>query len=139
MTERCVFRLKQKGLELIEVAPGIDIEQHILANMEFKPIINKDKIQVNDDSNSPGWKTSCFLSFPTPEKLKSETNFKLSTFQIHIQNYKISIRYLEEMTLSFPQDNVLKFCNSRCELSAFSLQKLITCDHILWVLFPNYF
>ncbi len=25
---------------------------------------------------------------------------------------KISIRYLEEMTRSFPQDNVLKFCDS---------------------------
>lgn len=41
ITERCVFQLTQEGLELIEVAPGIDIEKHILANMDFKPIINK--------------------------------------------------------------------------------------------------
>jgi propionate CoA-transferase len=41
VTERCVFQLTPDGLELIEVAPGIDIEKHILAQMDFKPIINK--------------------------------------------------------------------------------------------------
>ena len=41
VTERCVFQLTQGGLELIEVAPGIDIDKHILAHMDFKPIINK--------------------------------------------------------------------------------------------------
>jgi propionate CoA-transferase len=41
VTERCVFQLTPGGLELIEVAPGIDIDKHILAHMDFKPIINK--------------------------------------------------------------------------------------------------
>ncbi len=41
VTERCVFQLTPEGLELIEVAPGIDIEKNILAHMDFKPIINK--------------------------------------------------------------------------------------------------
>ena len=40
ITERCVFRLKNEKLELIEVAPGIDIENDILANMDFEPVIN---------------------------------------------------------------------------------------------------
>ena len=40
VTERCVFRLTQGGLELIEVAPGIDIGRHILAHMDFAPIVN---------------------------------------------------------------------------------------------------
>jgi propionate CoA-transferase len=39
VTERCVFRRTQDGMELIEVAPGIDIERDILAHMDFKPII----------------------------------------------------------------------------------------------------
>ncbi|MBY6242147.1 acyl CoA:acetate/3-ketoacid CoA transferase [Methylosinus sp. Sm6] len=39
VTERCVFQLKKDGLELIEVAPGIDIERDILPHMDFKPIV----------------------------------------------------------------------------------------------------
>jgi propionate CoA-transferase len=42
VTERCVFRLSPEGLELIEVAPGIDIERDILARMEFAPIVRRD-------------------------------------------------------------------------------------------------
>lgn len=41
VTERCVFQLTGDGLELIEVAPGVDIERDILQHMEFSPIIHK--------------------------------------------------------------------------------------------------
>ena len=39
VTERCVFRLIEAGLELVEVAPGIDIERDILAHMDFVPAV----------------------------------------------------------------------------------------------------
>jgi propionate CoA-transferase len=41
ITERCVFRLCPEGLELIEVAPGIDIERDIVQQMDFAPVINQ--------------------------------------------------------------------------------------------------
>lgn len=41
VTERCVFQLTKEGLELVEVAPGIDIERDILPHMDFKPIVNQ--------------------------------------------------------------------------------------------------
>jgi propionate CoA-transferase len=44
VTERCVFRLTPEGLELIEVAPGIDIEKDVLALMDFKPIVKKPRL-----------------------------------------------------------------------------------------------
>ena len=48
VTERAVFRRNEAGrLELIEVAPGIDIERDILAQMEFKPDISKDLKQMD--------------------------------------------------------------------------------------------
>ena len=41
VTERCVFRRTADGMELTEVAPGIDVERDILAHMDFKPIVKK--------------------------------------------------------------------------------------------------
>jgi len=40
VTERCVFRLTQAGLQLIEIAPGIDLERDVLAHVGFTPIID---------------------------------------------------------------------------------------------------
>ena len=40
VTERCVFQLTLQGLELIEIAPGIDIGRDILPHMDFAPVIN---------------------------------------------------------------------------------------------------
>ncbi|MBL8589881.1 MAG: acyl CoA:acetate/3-ketoacid CoA transferase [Methylobacteriaceae bacterium] len=42
VTERCVFALRPGGLELTEVAPGVDIERDILAKMAFRPRIPRD-------------------------------------------------------------------------------------------------
>jgi propionate CoA-transferase len=42
VTERCVFTLSPDGLELVEVAPGIDIDRDILGLMDFKPAIPHD-------------------------------------------------------------------------------------------------
>jgi propionate CoA-transferase len=41
ITERCVFKLTDAGLELIEIAPGIDLERDILAKMPFTPLIRE--------------------------------------------------------------------------------------------------
>jgi propionate CoA-transferase len=42
VTERAVFRLGANGLVLIEVAPGVDIEKQVLAEMEFAPEVAPD-------------------------------------------------------------------------------------------------
>lgn len=39
VTERCVFSLHEGGLELTEVAPGIDVEKDILSRLPFSPTV----------------------------------------------------------------------------------------------------
>jgi propionate CoA-transferase len=40
VTERCVFELTLKGLELTEIAPGVDLEKDVLAHIAFEPIMH---------------------------------------------------------------------------------------------------
>jgi propionate CoA-transferase len=47
ITERCVFRLTEAGMTLVEIAPGVDMEKDILAHMDFKPIIS-DSLKTMD-------------------------------------------------------------------------------------------
>ena len=49
VTERCVFTLTEKGVELTEIAPGVDLEKDILAYMDFKPIVKNPKTDGRKD------------------------------------------------------------------------------------------
>lgn len=47
VTERAVFSLNERGLVLIEIAPGIDLEKDVLALMGFRPEIS-DSLKLMD-------------------------------------------------------------------------------------------
>jgi propionate CoA-transferase len=49
ITERCVIEKTKDGLLLKEVAPGIDIQKHILDQMEFAPLIPPGGPQIMDE------------------------------------------------------------------------------------------
>ena len=48
VTERCVFGLSEDGLELLEVAPGIDIKKDILDLLPFNPIVCEPKTMASE-------------------------------------------------------------------------------------------
>ena len=47
VTERAVFRVGPDGLELIEIAPGLDAERDVIAHMGFRPRVARD-LEVMD-------------------------------------------------------------------------------------------
>jgi len=49
ITERAVFELTKKGLVLIEIAPGVDLQKDVLDNMAFLPMISPD-IKLMDNA-----------------------------------------------------------------------------------------
>ena len=47
LTERCVFKLVAQGLQLVEVAPGLDVERDIIEQMAFRPLVS-DELTIMD-------------------------------------------------------------------------------------------
>lgn len=48
VTERAVFRLGEEGLDLIEIAPGIDVRNDIVSQMGFAPRVTSTKSMPQD-------------------------------------------------------------------------------------------
>jgi propionate CoA-transferase len=40
ITERCVFELRDEGMVLTEIAPGVDLQKDILEQMDFEPVLD---------------------------------------------------------------------------------------------------
>ncbi len=71
VTERCVLRLRPGGVELIEIAPGVDLERDILAHMAFRPIMEQPPLLMDPRIFKPepmGIKQA-MLDIPLEERL----------------------------------------------------------------------
>ena len=92
ITERCVFTLCEKGLKLVEIAPGIDLQRDILEQMDFKPIIAKKPKRMDERIFLPGTMglKEDLLSLPLEDRLvyHPEENF----FFVNFENYYIRSR-----------------------------------------------
>ncbi len=96
ITERCVFSLTDEGLELIEVAPGVDIGKDILANMDFRPVIKNPQLmderlfsdtlmELNDE----------LLSIPIPERFRYDPGNNI----LYVNFERLNIRTRKEVDL----------------------------------------
>lgn len=88
VTERCVFSLGPDGLELTEVAPGVDIDRDIVSKMGFKPIVRsprpmaasifRDELMNLDDR---------FLKRPLTERM--EFDAAQNTLYLNLGGYRV--------------------------------------------------
>jgi len=54
VTERAVFRVGANGVELVEIAPGIDVERDVIAQMGFRPAVSPELKTMDARIFEPG-------------------------------------------------------------------------------------
>jgi propionate CoA-transferase len=97
ITERCVFTLTDEGVELTEIAPGVDLEKDILAYMDFQPIVKNLKNMDERIFRLPPMdlKTD-LLSKPISERLKYDPATNI--FFVNFEGLQIrSLKDIEEI------------------------------------------
>jgi propionate CoA-transferase len=92
VTERCVFALSPDGLELREVAPGIDIERDILAQMDFKPTVNDtpEMMDARIFRQEPMGLRDDMLSIPLDQRLTYDPQQNL--FFVNFERFSVRSR-----------------------------------------------
>ncbi|MGA3209396.1 MAG: acyl CoA:acetate/3-ketoacid CoA transferase [Syntrophales bacterium] len=89
ITERCVFTLTQDGMELTEIAPGLDLEKDIFAKMEFKPVMKQPPKLMDLRIFQPetmGLKRD-MLEIPVEDRLVYDA--KDNTFYVNFENFYV--------------------------------------------------
>src|SRR4029077_1604070 len=92
VTERCVFVLTADGLELSEVAPGIDVERDIIAQMDFTPIV-RDQLEMMDARifrSQPMGLRDDMLSMPLDQRLSYDPQQNL--FFVNFERFSVRSR-----------------------------------------------
>jgi propionate CoA-transferase len=95
ITERCVFELTADGLEIVEIAPGLDLERDVLAHMAFRPRISSDlrTMDARIFQPEPMGLRSIMLEVPLEQRIRYDRQRK--TLFINFEGY--SIRNVEDV------------------------------------------
>ncbi|MHC1744515.1 MAG: acyl CoA:acetate/3-ketoacid CoA transferase [Syntrophobacteraceae bacterium] len=97
ITERCVFRLTREGVELTEIAPGMDLEKDVLAYMDFNPVVKELKTMDARIFKLPpmGLKTD-LISKPIAERLTYDP--AENTFYVNFEGLQVlSLKDIEDI------------------------------------------
>jgi propionate CoA-transferase len=72
ITERCVFQLTADGLEVTEIAPGVDLERDVIGQMRFRPQVSAQLKLMDERIFRPGAMglRDDILFLPLPQRLR---------------------------------------------------------------------
>ena len=95
VTERCVFGLHEQGIELLEVAPGLDLERDILAGMAFRPVIEREPRLMDAAlfANAPMGLRARVLMLPLADRF----TYDPATRTLFINFERLSIRSVDDV------------------------------------------
>ncbi|HUN90629.1 MAG TPA: acyl CoA:acetate/3-ketoacid CoA transferase [Burkholderiaceae bacterium] len=89
VTERCVFRLCEEGLELVEIAPGIDLERDVLARMDFKPVLRGTPRTMDPRIFAPGRMGLCDDLLARPLEDRFAYDAQQNIFFVNLEAYAV--------------------------------------------------
>lgn len=98
ITERCVFRLVPVGLEVIEIAPGIDLERDVLSQMRFTPMVSAQMKQMDARifRPAPMGLRDDILYLPLEQRLTY--NARRNVFFVNFEGYEVkNVADIEEI------------------------------------------
>lgn len=95
ITERCVFELGESGLELTEIAPGIDLQEDILSHMTFRPVV-RTPLKIMDArifAHAPMGLRAQLLDLPMAKRLRYDAGSKC----LYINLEGMEVRSVEDI------------------------------------------
>ncbi|MCP5423448.1 MAG: acyl CoA:acetate/3-ketoacid CoA transferase [Gammaproteobacteria bacterium] len=118
VTERGVFRLAEQGLELLEIAPGVDLDKDILAHMDFRPLMPNPPVTMDARlfQEQPMGLKDDLLRLPLGERLIYDP--RDNVFYVNLEGHQIktledieAIRRLVEQRLTPLEKKVVGIVN----------------------------
>jgi propionate CoA-transferase len=89
VTERCVFSLTRDGMELLEIAPGVDLENDILSKMGFTPVMKTPPRRMDPRifGLAPMGILRDLLDIPIEDRLVYDA--RENTFYVNFENFYV--------------------------------------------------
>jgi propionate CoA-transferase len=104
ITERCVFQLTAAGLEVIEIAPGIDLERDVIGQMRFRPEVSPHLKLMDERIFRPGAMglRDDILFLPLPQRLRYDAGRNI--FFVNFEGLEIrTVAEIDEIDISVAQ------------------------------------
>jgi propionate CoA-transferase len=101
VTERCVFELSPQGLVLTEIAPGVDLQRDILAQMDFAPILRGTPRTMDARIFEPGTMglREHLTALPMPERFRWHAEQGV----FYVDFSRLTVRHADEVQAIFEE------------------------------------